>query len=345
MPRGGTRIPIAPKPPKGGSGSSGGSGGGSSSTSSHKSSGGGGGSSSTSSSGGGVSGYEARQNAKEAKANRKARNKYLQNAATLQGQVAALRHALGKDFKAALDTKLANINLTAAQQDRALVDEYNTRLGSLQGAAADNTKAADAQSYANLTNRGRERASAMSEALNNGAGESDVLRSQEAALRNWNANQSEISRSYYDTLRSVNSGITDLNADTKTARINSAAQANKDRESTYSDYYNQRSETLTQLGNVKGQQAEYYGLAQEAMAGGGSKKKQRQAQHASANAFMQASQTMGQAYKNPGVSSALMNWKGAGEIEGVLNGSNLGAAQSTTEIKKPEGASLRKWED
>lgn len=351
MARRGGRIPIAPKPPKQHGGSHP-SGGGTSSSSGGSSSGGGSGSSGHSSLRGGggspkdpYAAAQARADAKERRANRKSSNKYIENARTLQGQVAALRHALGKDFKHALDIKLQNISLTAAQQDRVLVDEYNQRLASLKGAADDNTKAADAQTYANLTNRGRERASAMAEAFNNGAGESDVLRSQEAALRNWNANQSEIARGYFDTLRSVNSGITDLNADTKTARINSAAQANKDRESAYQDYYNQRSETFTALGNVKGQQAEYYGLANEAVGSKKTRKQQREASHGSAAAFMNASRAEGQAYRNPGVGQALMQWKGAGEIEGALNGSSLGQAASPTTIKKPEGAGLRKWED
>ena len=100
-----------------------------------------------------------------------------------------------------------------------------------------------------------------------GAGESDVLQAQMMSLRNWQFNQTEANRSYYDTLRSLNSSLTDLNVDTKTALANNELQANADREAIWTNYHDRRSEAFTQLGNIRGQQADYYAEAEQMVKG------------------------------------------------------------------------------
>lgn len=289
---------------------------------------------------GGYSSYLASQK----KAQSKAARRYLDQAKAMSGQIAALKHSLSAGFKAALDQRLANISLVAGQQDATLIEGYNNRVKQLEGSAADNEKSEAGQSFANLGNRARKRANAVTEAMNNGAGESDVLKAGMASLRSWNANQGDINRSFFDTLRSVNSSLTDLNADTKTGRANIASQANADRDSVWSQYYQQRSETYTQLGNLYGQRGELYGMANEQV---GSKKTRRlrnQAVAGSDSMFMHASKANGRAYDNPGIPASIQNWQGHAEFDDAPTARTIETAATNEPIKaKPEGATLRKW--
>ena len=328
-----TDIPTAPRPPGSGTNAT---------TGSTGSGSGGGGKGSGSGSGGGSDPY-AYAKRQQKRAEKKANEKYLEQVATLQQQVQALQASLGSGFKHALDIKLANVDLTQRQQDHVLMDGYHDRVGALRGAKTDNEKDAAYQTTANVGNRGRERMNAMSEAMANGAGESDLLRAQEASLRNWEANQAGVNRSYNDTLRSINSSMTDLTVDTRTARVNNVVQSNADREQLWTNYYNQRSEAYTQLGNVKGMQADYLGMANEAVASGDTRHRQDQAQGASGDAFMDAAHANSRAWENPGVSKKLMNWDGHGDFRSNLNNSRRSQALTTIPSAKPEGATLRKW--
>lgn len=270
---------------------------------------------------------------------RKAGQRYLRQAANLEAQAQALQRALNKEFKGALRTKLRNVNRVLRVQQRALADGYLDRLGSLEGAVEDNESAAVTQTQLNEQNRARERANAISEATLQGAGESDLLNAQLMSLRNWQANQSEVQRNYFDTLRSVNSSLTDLTVDTRTGFINNATQAQADKEQLWTNYYNQRSEAFTNLGNIRGQQADYREMAREmGVGGGGSTKAMRRA-------YNMAAKTAGQAWENPGVAKRLRNWQGADEFEPMNTPGPRGFARSERVDlgKKPEGATLRKW--
>jgi len=313
----------------GGGGRSGGGGGGG------RSGGGGGG-------GGGISGAERRANAKEAEAKSKAAKRFVDQAKVLQNQLNAMRVALGpRGFKRALNIQLAGVRLQQRQQDAALRKDYHERVQSLEKVASDNQKAAGAGTFAALSNRGRERANAMSEVQAQGAGESDALRAQGAALRNWQSNQQETNRSFYDTLSSVNSSLTDLTVDTRTARMNNVVEANSDRNQLWTDYYGHRSETLTQMGNIRGQMAEYYGLANEQVSGKGYRKKQKGLGHSSASAFRRAALNTGRSWRNPGVSKNIRNWEGRNAFIGNQGSSH--EVVTEVPIKAPEGATLRNW--
>lgn len=282
--------------------------------------------------------------AQQKKAQKKAANRYIEQAKSMAGQIAALKNSLSEGFKANLTQRLANITLVQGQQDATLMEGYNNRVKALDDSAKDNEKAEGDASFQNLGNRARERANAVTEAMNQGAGESDVLQAGLMSLRNWDANQGEINRSFFDTLRSVNSSLTDLNTDTKTARVNMASQANADRDQVWSNYYDQRSETYTQLGNLYGQQGELYGMANEQVGSKATKKKRKQATHLSAAEFMHASKANSKAWENPGVGADLMNWQGQGPIQGEINNNTIASAATNEPIaKKPEGATLRKW--
>ena len=329
---GGGSIPTAP----GGTGSTGGGGGYGGSGSSGTGSGG---CSGTGSSGcaGAYGGAAGGGGGGGGNYRRKAGKRYLEQAANLEAQARALRRALNHSFSDALQIKLQNVNETLAGQSRTLMDGYRERVASLAGSVADNEKAQASQTVAAGQNRVRERNSAVSEAMAQGAGESDILAAQMMSLNNWQANQNEIQRSLFDTLRSVNSSLTDLNVDTKTGRVNLQAQALADKEQLWTNYYNQRSEAFTQLGNIRGQQADYLDMAKEYGVGHGSNP------NAGEHAFMQAAKETGKSWESPGISKKLLRWNGHDDFEASPNGGKLQAAPTVDLGARPEGATLRKW--
>ena len=213
------------------------------------------------------------------------------------------------------------------QQRSTLLQSYGEKVGALDLTRKDNEKSESDASFANLGNRARESGDLLSEAAQQGAGETDTLRSQLMAVRNWDANQGEVNRSYFDTLRSTNSAITDLNADTRTAQVNMMGQLRSDQEQVWANYYNQRADAYTQLGNMmanpysnayskKGAKSAYSGMAKAASS----------------------------AWKNPGIGDAERNWQGSVQAEeGRQNFSDIRAAAAPKERKRPEGATLREW--
>lgn len=244
-----------------------------------------------------------------------------------KAQLDALKKLLKSGFKKARNTKLGNIDLIYGQQQGQLLDSYGDKAGSLELSRTDNEKAESDASFANLGNRARESADILSQTAEQGAGETDTLKSQLMAVRNWDSNQADVNRSYFDTVRSVNSAITDLNADTKTAGVNLAAQMLSDKESVWANYYNQRTDAYTQLGNMK---ANPYSNAY-------SKKGAK-------SAYNDMAKEASKAWKNPGVDESVLSWEGSSQAEeGKVNNTQVGNAAKVTEAKRPEGSTLRNW--
>lgn len=286
----------------------------------------------------------AQQQRDAAKAKAAAAARAIGQAHVLQNQVLGLRKALGvHGFKHRLDLQLANIDLNQALTDRLVMHDYRSQIKGLERQNETNLSQVSDKTVANLTNQSRERSAAMGEATANGAGESDLLRAQSMSLSNWNANQSDINTAFYDEQNSTNSAIDEANSGTYKARIGNVMQANRDREQDWNSYYDRRSEAYTQLGNTLGQQAEYYGMANEQVGTKAWRQKQRALGKQSGNAFGQASLAAGQGWKDPGVSKKLLDWEGHADFEDRINNNTYRAA--TTEImpKKPEGAGLRSW--
>ncbi len=343
------------------------------------------------------------------KAQRKAGRKYIEQAQNLEAQAAALRYALDTSLKQQLDTKLANVSLVLGQQLDSLKAEYLTRYKSFAESAADNEYAHGTTSGINLLNSRRERANAFTEAMNVGAGETDTLNTMVMGLRNWSANQNEAERAYADTLTGLRSDHRDATLDTQRAMSNMEIQANADKEQLWSNYYDSRAEVLTDLGNVRGQQADYFASAKEygvngigggkgkkgkkakkikaaplqrvpgavpnelqrelglprsrpqkpvkrqpgakpkrkkngavVLSGWGEVRNKSQAFNQAERAYMEAAQTKGQAWTNPGVSADTLNWQPNPDFENKSQMSNELMAPRTR-IRKAEGASLRSW--
>lgn len=237
----------------------------------------------------------------------------------------ALKKMISTYFAKSRDIKIANINKVLDATTKDLLKGYGERAGQLEGSRKDNQKSEAAGSFENLQNRMRELADIREQAALQGAGESDTFKTQMMALRNWSANQSDVNRSFHDTSRSINSAITDLNADTRTAQTNAYIQANNDKEQTWADYYNQQQDAYTQLGNVNANPySNQYGKHK--------------------TAYGNAAKTAGKAWKNPGVPKEVQNWKGSSQaVEERLNNSSTQARVTNLAQPKPEGATLREW--
>jgi len=269
--------------------------------------------------------------------------RYMKQANILKIQAHNWKAILSKKgFRKALMQKLENVDLRESQKDDELMQGYTDRLDSLKEANRDNLKDVSAKTFMNLQNAGRERANALSEAMLQGAGETDTLRSQGMALRNWNANQSEVNRAYFDTRTALNSSLTDLNVDTRSGRFSVALEANEAREQLWSNYYDRRSEALTQLGNTQGQISEYYAFANE-------QKKSKKAQNQEDKWRKKSKDTFGDLAKNtqkawddPGVSKKIRKWDGRDDFDAAPNRRFTGVQDLS--MKGPSGADLRKWE-
>ena len=190
----------------------------------------------------------------------------------------------------------------------------------------DTEKSEAGASFANLGNRARESGDILAEALAQGVGESDVIRAQLMAARNWAANQGEVARAFHDSISSNNSAINDLNVDTRSARFNLATQTMGDREQAHATYSNQMADAATQLGNIT---ANPYS---DSYVKGGS--------GATWNKMYDASATV---WKRPKIGTELASWKGQAKgLPGKTNDAVL-PIPSSAPRKRPEGATLRNW--
>jgi hypothetical protein len=284
---------------------------------------------------------EARAKAERDAEKKKTGERYLEQAGNLEAQAASLQAALNGSFKAGLDIKLANVGKTLDEQMRMLKEGHGLRSQSLLDTAEDSETAVSGEQNQGLSNMVRERQDAMSAILEQGAGETDAARAMLMSARNWNANAAEANRGYFDSIRSVNQGITDLNVDTKTGMTNAFLQSEGEKGRLWQDYYNQRVETLTQLGNIKGQQADYYAQAKEMGVDPGAKDEAAKA--AMAENYNAAAAEAGKAYTQQTAPDWLRDWKGQEQVQGRQSNTNLAAATTIGPAQKAEGASLRRW--
>lgn len=277
------------------------------------------------------------------------------------GSHAAVRDNALATIDRALKDKLAQITAT-----------FETTRDDFFANLRDNEESEADSSFSNLANRAREKQDLVTQALSQGAGESDILRAQLQALRNWSANQGDINRAFFDTRSSINSGITDLNAATRTGRMNEELAANAARAERWDDYYEALGSTYTEMANIDQQNyllnaenaaierqkevatgllkwldsgknaADYKPPALKSTAA--SKPPKFTSQYA-----QKAAEAAGSVWKDPGLSAETQNWQGAALSTGGLNTAQLWNAPENTALtgstrpRRPEGATLRRW--
>ena len=272
--------------------------------------------------GGGGGGYNA--------AARAASSRQNDNTRALVNQQKSLIDAFG----AQRDTKLGNIASAFATSDAQLLKNYGLALAGLEGTRQQNEMAEGDQSFSNIANAIRERSNIADQAASQGAGETDLLRSQLQAFRNYASNQGEVNRSFHDTLQSINNSVTSLNSDTATSRTNLFNQAEADREQAWANYANQTADAWTQIANIENSNTNI-----ESDTSVGYNKM-------FADAGSQAAAAVQQSYKRQAIPAGWTDWEGKGEAKDrKLTSSNRAAAVNLGgPVKRAEGATLRKWD-
>jgi hypothetical protein len=245
------------------------------------------------------------------------------------------QHALLGSFATARDTKLGNIARAFQSSDALMLKNYGDAVGGLNDQRKQNDMAESDSSFQNIANAVRERASLADQAASLGAGETDILRAQLQALRNYANNQSEISRSYFDTNTSVNNSVNALNRDTATQRTNLYNQAESDRESAWANFANQSADAWTQIMNIENANNNVATDSSDAY------------NKAYANAGQEAANAVKQTYTRQDLPAGYNDWAGkAGAQNRQLTRSNVAAAVTVSGPRaKPEGATLRKWDE
>ena len=270
--------------------------------------------------------------AAQAKANATARAaSEKQNDATRKA--AEAKAALLPEFEKQRDSKLRDITANLKASDSTLLANYETALGGLEGTREDNEMSEADQTFANILNTLRERGDIAAEVAAQGAGETDMLRAQLAALRNYDTNQNEINRSYFDTLRSVNRAVSSLNTDTITSRKNIYDQAESERASAYSNFYNQMADAWNEIFNIESQNTNVdsdTSVAYKTKYGDAAKK---------------AAEFTGKNYERKAFDPALRKWEGQGsERTRSLSNNRASVINLGTPQRRPEGATLRRWQ-
>jgi hypothetical protein len=281
----------------------------------------------------------AKAAAEAAAAKRRAGERAQNQAANLDPQIAALKHALEVSFKQGLDQNLTDVGMLLEEQTGMLKDQAAERGEDFLNAGKNTEMATEAQREDSMANLVRERQDTMTAVLQQGAGQTDALRALMGAARNWRSNTQEGNRAYFDTMQSINQNITDLNADTQTALGNVHTQSESEKERLWQDYYNRRSETFTQLGNLYQTQADYLEQAKEMEVGGGGGEKKSSA----GDAFMKASEEAGKSYVKQGLPDWIKDYEGTEKIEAKVSNTNLAAGPRFKGVKRARGAGLRSW--
>jgi hypothetical protein len=286
---------------------------------------------------------EGRANARADAEKKKTGKRYLKQASTMEIQAKALAQAIQSSFAKNRDQNLQDVSKNLNDQLGMLKEGHNLRSQQFLGAARDTEKATADSASGAFSNMVRERRDALAGLVEQGAGETDSMRAMLMSARNWHSNATESNRGYYDTMRSINTGITDLNVDSKTAMQNAYGAAEQERDRLWTDFYSKRSEAATQYGNIKGQQADYYAMAGE-MGVKAPKGAERKAATTMQAAYGLASREAGKSYKQAALPKWVDDWKGTAQVQTRQSNTNLAAAVTIDKAEKPEGASLRKWE-
>jgi hypothetical protein len=285
---------------------------------------------------------EGRADAKQKAANLKTARRYGQASTDLQFQIRSLRDAIRNSFASARRQNIGDLNLMLGQQLDQMKEDAGLRGAQYLSAVSDAEKATGDELQKGFRNLVRERADSMTAILEQGAGETDALRTMLMNARNWHANASDANRAYYDTMQSVNQGINDLNIDTKTAMANAHMTNEGQKEAAWQGFYNQRASALTELGNTYGKQAEYLAQAKE-LGLKGTKPRLATARTGMKKAFAASSNELGKSYVQQPLPDWIEGWQGTALQERRQENTNLASAPVMEGVRRAQGATLRKW--
>lgn len=209
-----------------------------------------------------VSSAQKRAEKQQEERDQRTGERYLKQAKNLQPQADALKKSLGKMKKRRIQD-IGDITRTRGLQLKMLRDSASELGANYQVAGANNEMATAGTLEAGLSNMVRERSEALGQLLTQGAGETDMMQAMLMATRNQNANAGEANRAYWDTIASINQGITSLNEDVQSKLASAWIAGEGEKEEMWRNYYDAASEALTQLGSVRTGQADAYANAAE----------------------------------------------------------------------------------
>lgn len=152
-----------------------------------------------------------------------------------------------KGYASGRDTQIKNANTSLEAALAGILSNYTKTVADYQKTGEANEQDEASKSAANLTNRARERTSLLEMAASQGAGETDQLRAQIQAFNNADANQLEISRSFFDTERSINSQIAGANNQAETSRRSADNQAQEAITNAWSEFWKNESDVYTNV--------------------------------------------------------------------------------------------------
>jgi hypothetical protein len=285
---------------------------------------------------------EARADKKQKARDKKAGQKYLEQAENLSAQAKAIRQALDIDLASARDNNLGDISRSLNESLTALRSDADRRAKTFLTAAADSEKATGDTAERGISNAVRERQDTLTNILEQGAGETDAMKAMLMSAKNWQANAAENNRAYFDTINTVNAGINDMNIDTKQAMAGQWSGAEAARDEVWQTFYNNRGQAFTQLGNVLGQQADFYASAKE-MGVKPKKGAEKAAEDAMKKAFKDSAVESGKGYTQQATPEEITGYTGQELIRAEQSNSKLEAAMTFDQVAKAEGATLRKW--
>ena len=209
-----------------------------------------------------ASSLQKRAEKKQAARELKTGERYLTQASNLNPQARALIEALDELKKRRRGDIRDIINTRDSQLEQLLGSAEALGQGYAQS-GVDNEMATAGSLEGGYANMVRERQDALAQLLTQGAGESDMMKTMLMAARNQQANAAEANRSFYDTLTSINAGITNLNEDTQTKLAGAWITAEGEREQIWRDYMDSRNDAMVQLGQIRTAQADAYANAKE----------------------------------------------------------------------------------
>lgn len=209
-----------------------------------------------------ASSLQKRAEKKQAERELKTGERYLTQASNLNPQARALIEALD-ELKKRRRGDIRDITATRDSQIEQLLSSAEALGQGYAQSGTDNEMAAAGSLEGGYSNMVRERQDALSQLLTQGAGESDMMKTMLIAARNQQANAAEANRSFYDTLTSINAGITNLNEDTQGKLAGAWITAEGEREQIWRDYMDSRNDAMVQLGQIRTAQADAYANAKE----------------------------------------------------------------------------------
>ena len=255
-----------------------------------------------------------------------------ENQAT-QAIIDALRKSAA-GFAGGRDTLLANADRSLAASLAGIGANYKGAVDDYLQTGVSNDQDEASKSASNILNRARERMGLLEQAASMGAGETDQLRATLQAFQNFDNNQTEIARGFFDTARSIDSQIAGANNQAMTNRRSAWQQAEEARGNAWNEYYKNYGDTWTNIQRTLAQNTNVdsdYSTAFSANLGG-------------LDAVTEASKYAGSAYKTQEKDEAFYR-DFDGRIEGREARSTSTRRAASTSIAAPkaaEGAVLRR---